>query len=301
MKKYAAMIVAFMLSSIYISNASMGVDVEIREPENNATFYTRNVTIAGVAHACCHDTLEKFTWRWEWENGSRAETTDLNGVTTYEFSINITLHYGWNKIDVTVKAYSGATGSDSVTLYYYGPIANAHGPYKGKEGEEIQFHGSAYGGTKPYTYRWHFGDGVVVTQQNPKHAYEKAGLYKVKLVVIDGDGHKDVNYTYAVISDGTPPHVAIQKPYKGVYILDRKILPSFINIVVGKITIEASAYDNESGIKNVAFYVDNQLLCNDSSMPYECLYKGLGIHEIEVKAYDYSLNVATAKTKMIAI
>jgi len=301
MKKYAMMIAILLIFPLFYSNASNAVDVEIREPGDGSIFYTRNITIVGVAHACCHDKLETFTWRWEWENGSYAETIDLDGVTTYTFSINISLHYGWNKIYVTVKAYSGTDGSDGITIYYYGPVANANGPYQGKEGEEIQFHGSAYGGTEPYTYEWHFGDGSTSNQQNPEHVYEKAGLYHVKLIVIDAEGYKDVNYTYAVIADGRPPHIMIQKPHHGIYIFDRKILPSFVNIVIGKITIQAHAYDNESGIKSVAFYVDGEMLCNDTSYPYECEYKSFGIHDIVVKAYDYSLNVATAETKIIAI
>ncbi len=301
MKKYVVITAMLLIFPLFYSSVSAAVDVEIRSPEDGSVFYTRNVTITGVAHACCNDKLETFTWRWEWENGSYVKSIDLNGVTTYTFSINISLHYGWNTIEVTVKAYSGTDGSDGITIYYYGPVANAHGPYEGKEGEKIHFHGSAYGGTKPYTYEWHFGDGTKSYDQNPKHAYAKAGLYHVKLIVIDGVGHKDVNYTYAVIADTKPPSIKIEKPDGGVYIMDRKVLPSLINIVIGKITIQVDAHDNESGVKSVAFYIDRKMLCNDTSPPYECEYNGVGMHTVIIKAYDYSLNVATAKTKIMAI
>jgi PKD repeat protein len=38
-------------------------------------------------------------------------------------------------------------------------------------------------GSTPMTYAWEFGDGAMSTEQNPRHAYIRKGLYTVKLTV----------------------------------------------------------------------------------------------------------------------
>lgn len=62
---------------------------------------------------------------------------------------------------------------------------------KAKEsGEErtVSFEASAYGGIKPYSYHWDFGDGEESTDQNPTHTYEEDGDYEVTLTVTDDNG-----------------------------------------------------------------------------------------------------------------
>lgn len=56
-----------------------------------------------------------------------------------EFWINITLYYGWNKIDVMAKGYSGLEGHANITIYYDGPTSNANGPYEGRAGIKNKF------------------------------------------------------------------------------------------------------------------------------------------------------------------
>jgi len=81
--------------------------------------------------------------------------------------------------------------------------ARPGGPYSGGINVEIQFQGSASGGTSPYTYAWEFGDGNIATQQNPSHAYEEEGIYIVNLTVTDSatpTAGQDTKSTTAAIS-----------------------------------------------------------------------------------------------------
>ena len=81
--------------------------------------------------------------------------------------------------------------------------ANAGGPYHAKPGEAVYFHGSASGGTEPYTWQWNFGDGSTSSEQNPTHVYASAGTYTVTLTVQDADGKTASSTTKAIIN--TPP------------------------------------------------------------------------------------------------
>ena len=82
-------------------------------------------------------------------------------------------------------------------------VADAHGPYKGRPNQNIQFYGSAYGGKTPYTWHWDFGDGTTSNEQNPTHAYSKAGVYTVTLTVTDANGQEA--YDTAKVTVNTPP------------------------------------------------------------------------------------------------
>ncbi|MHC1625290.1 MAG: Ig-like domain-containing protein [Methermicoccaceae archaeon] len=100
--------------------------------------------------------------------------------------------------------------------------------------------------------------------------------------------------------DTTPPTVVITKPKKGsIYIFDTRIIwlkPfSFTPICVGKITVEADAYDNQSGVNKVEFYLDGTLQTTDTTMPYSWTWKGVAFfkHTIKAVAYDNAGNTAS--------
>ena len=52
----------------------------------------------------------------------------------------------------------------------------------------VSFTGIATGGLSPYTYRWDFGDGTTLTQQNVTHAYTWKGTFISTLTVNDTGG-----------------------------------------------------------------------------------------------------------------
>lgn len=70
-----------------------------------------------------------------------------------------------------------------------------------------QFTGSTTG--KPKSWNWDFGDGTTSTEQNPAHAYKKAGNYTVTLTVLLQNGTKAIRIKKITITkqDITSPTV----------------------------------------------------------------------------------------------
>ncbi len=105
--------------------------------------------------------------------------------------------------------------------------------------------------------------------------------------------------------DTTSPKVEITHPVRGVYIKDRKIIPRLIRLtlIIGAITIEVNATDNESGIDRVEFYggiLGTKYLGNATTEPYNFTWKRdrirfIHIQKLKVIAYDNEGNNATDK------
>jgi len=100
------------------------------------------------------------------------------------------------------------------------------------------------------------------------------------------------------------PTIIITKPNKGYYIFNIKILPRnlFLTKIIGSITIEVNALDEDSGIEKVEFYINNKLKGNDTTFPYTYFWtdgkiKIFNIYFVKVIAYD--LEGKTATTKII--
>jgi hypothetical protein len=98
----------------------------------------------------------------------------------------------------------------STTVYYddlsWLPVGEelfcgAGGPYFGEVGEDIQFTGTASGGTPEYTWAWTFGDGGTAAVQNPKHNYTAPGFYNVVLTVTDAASNTATATTNATITE----------------------------------------------------------------------------------------------------
>ena len=104
-----------------------------------------------------------------------------------------------------------------------------------------------------------------------------------------------VDKTEVVEGGNTPPAVGIINPQVGkIHVWGKPILKlQFANtFLIGKTTIEAVAED-DSGIKKVDFYIDDELLFEDTEAPYEYTVKKIGSirhlirkHTIKVVAYD---------------
>jgi len=89
------------------------------------------------------------------------------------------------------------------------PKAVAGGPYYGQVFAEINFDGSdSYDidGTIS-EYVWDFGDGNIKTGVLQTHAYNKINTYQVSLTVTDNKEKKDLDITYAYITElpNSPP------------------------------------------------------------------------------------------------
>ncbi|MEM1514413.1 MAG: M20/M25/M40 family metallo-hydrolase [Candidatus Thermoplasmatota archaeon] len=107
-----------------------------------------------------------------------------------------------------------------------------------------------------------------------------------------------------VKEDYIKPGIYIEKPKAGwLYINDKEIIPINLNysIIIGRITFEAVAFDNESGVERVEFYLDGELKEIDYTMPYNFSIdeRILFFHEIEAKAYDLYQNENSSKVKIL--
>ena len=69
----------------------------------------------------------------------------------------------------------------------------------------VNFTGSATGGTGPYTYSWNFGDGQTSTSQNPSHTYASEGDYTATLTVADNKGVNAVASQVITVTKAASP------------------------------------------------------------------------------------------------
>jgi len=182
-------------------------------------------------------------------------------------------------------------------------VARAGGPYFGSVGRPIQFDG---GNSRSYlstivSYSWDFGDGTTGQGRMPFHAYSSEGKFTVHLTVTDADGNQGICKTYVYI-DSTPPSVKIEKPEKMhfYYFNDEGKFILFKTIVLGSITVFASASDNISGLEKVEMYIDDELVYETDGGYIKWDWEGpsFGSHVLKVEAYDIAGNVGIDKVRL---
>jgi len=175
------------------------------------------------------------------------------------------------------------------------PIADfSWSPLYPKVGEQVLFNASSSYDPdgEIIEYFWSYSFGVQFPEfmgygKFINYSWSKENVYKVTLRVTDNEGLSDT-ITKAVIIDGSPPEVFIEKPQPGIYILDRLIikLPKTI-VSIGFITIDVYANDNGSGIDMVEFIIDGISKKILFLPPYTYrLDEKTGLHEVKVIAYD---------------
>jgi PKD repeat protein len=147
---------------------------------------------------------DPLTYRWDFGDGSTAETTSETITHTYttgesgqiiEYSVSLVVNDG------TVDS-APATTTATITGVNDLPLANANGPYTGVVGNSIVFDASSSADEEGIsTYTWDLGDGTVTYGAIVTHHYAAAGTYTVQLKVIDTDGAEDTATTTAEITD----------------------------------------------------------------------------------------------------
>lgn len=104
--------------------------------------------------------------------------------------------------------------------------------------------------------------------------------------------------------DYIKPSIHIEKPKAGyLYFNDKEIIPVRMNcsIIIGRITVEAIAFDNESGIDRVEFYLDGEIKKVDGEAPYNYSIdeRILFLHKVEAIAYDFYNNTQKDEVRFI--
>jgi len=137
------------------------------------------------------------------------------------------------------------------------------------------------------------------------HTWTEKGAYEIKVKAKDtSNTESDWSdpLTVTVTVDNTPPKVKIKEPIKGLYILNKRIRPFLIrrSFIIGNITIEVNATDDETGIGIVEFYgglIGTKFLGNATIEPYNFTWKRdrirfIHIQILKVVAYDNAGNKA---------
>ncbi|MCD6473770.1 MAG: hypothetical protein J7K47_02555 [Thermoplasmata archaeon] len=130
------------------------------------------------------------------------------------------------------------------------------------------------------------------------------GWNRIKVYATDATGNNgsDEETIYYVV-DTTPPVIEKIKPINGIYVNDRQIMPFIFPVVIGGITVEVNVIDNESGVKKVDFYIDDNIKAGDTVEPYAWKWGGtyFGLHTIKIVAYDNAGNYGEHEEKVFII
>ena len=129
------------------------------------------------------------------------------------------------------------------------------------------------------------------------------GRHLLAYYSVDRAGNEEKIKTLEINVDNETPSVDILTPSEGVYLFGRKIMLYEHPVIIGNITIEASAFDSLSGIKHVDFYIDNKLRYNDNRTPYSWAWNepAIGSHKIKVIAYDMVGNEASKSMSVFIV
>jgi hypothetical protein len=141
-------------------------------------------------------------------------------------------------------------------------------------------------------------DGVetVVSGNIAEFTVSGNGQHTLEYWAVDAMGNEEGHHIVPPfrIDSGSAPTVAITAPEPGLYLFGNKILSASKVIIIGAFTIEATASDAESGIYKVQFYLDGDVIAEDTEVPFSayCAVKHMGEGTIKVVAEDFAQNTA---------
>jgi hypothetical protein len=141
-------------------------------------------------------------------------------------------------------------------------------------------------------------DGVhkVVPGDRASFTVTANGAHNLEYWGVDKLGNEEAHHIVPTfrIDSGSPPTVAITAPTPGLYLFGNQILSASKVFIIGAFNIEATASDAESGVYRVQFYLDGDILAEDTEVPYNayCAVKHMGAGTIKAVAEDFSGNTA---------
>jgi len=182
-------------------------------------------------------------------------------------------------------------------------IARMNGPYYSTSSKSISFNAAASIGLMSpiVSYLWDFGDGMTAAGPSPTHVYANEAIYTVRLTVIDEQGIQGTSSSKVYIDD-TAPSVNISHPekYRFYFYNDAKRNLMFNTIIIGGVTVAASATDIIAGLERIEYYTDGHhiITTTDTSFKLHWNDADFGVHRLEVRAYDRAGNEGITKLRV---
>jgi hypothetical protein len=140
------------------------------------------------------------------------------------------------------------------------------------------------------------GSETVVAGDQASFTVSGNGEHNIEFWAVDAMGNEEAHHIIPAfrIDSGSPPSVAITAPEPGLYLFGNKLLSASKVIIIGAFTVEATASDAESGIYRVQFYLDGDLISEDTEVPFSAYVaeKHMGAGTIKVVAEDFAQNTA---------
>jgi hypothetical protein len=141
------------------------------------------------------------------------------------------------------------------------------------------------------------GSETVVSGDTAEFTVSGNGEHNIEFWAVDSMGNEETPHNTIPtfrIDMGSAPSVQITAPEPGLYLFGNKLLSASKVIIIGAFTVEATASDAESGIYRVQFFLDGDLISEDTELPFSAYVasKHMGAGTIKVVAEDFAQNTA---------
>jgi hypothetical protein len=140
------------------------------------------------------------------------------------------------------------------------------------------------------------GQETIVAGDTAQFTVSGNGAHNIEYWAVDILGNVEAHHVVPTfkIDKGSPPTVSITAPEPGIYLFGNKLLTSSKVFIIGAFNIDATASDSESGIYKLTFYLDGDVIGEDTEAPFSayCAVKHMGAGTIRVVAEDFAQNTA---------
>jgi len=147
-------------------------------------------------------------------------------------------------------------------------------------------------------------DGVekVVAGDKAEVTVSGNGEHTFEYWAVDNSGNAEAHHVLPTfrIDAGAKPTISITAPTPGIYFMGKKIMSSSNTIIIGGFTVEATAADVDSGIYRVSFYLDGNVVADDTTAPFSAYIcaKHKGAATLKAVAEDFAQNTAEAEMSL---
>jgi PKD repeat protein len=179
--------------------AGPSITAEVGEP----ILFDATGSTAWIYEECCDPFETHMQYEWDFDDGTYSHNPRTTHTYTSPGTYNVRLMVDAPGIGMM---YFGFDYIEVIVIPAGSPLsANADGEnlggYEGVVEQDIQFFGTATGGSPRYTYHWEFGDGAYSYERNPVHAYLEVGEYTATLTVTDSEGKVAQDTTTVLVYD----------------------------------------------------------------------------------------------------